>query len=285
MQSSVRFWLSYPRGKHTITRIAENTHNAAKLFNTETMMYALSVLNSPCKGSGNITLLEEDSWREQQCAAHDGAPYGGELFHWRAHRDDAEPCALTCRGTPQHLGQKPDPTISLSDEEERVVVVVLAARVSDGTRCRPGSLDMCIDGRCQGSYKSCFLQQSTEGKHTGSCFNAQVTPARPARAARPGPAHGLFKKSPSLVRPIVAPRAQTSPDTLLVFRELAELLFVFRVSDSVDSGHLRTRTGAKCPEAICSPAWTSRPRRPPLRYRSEPVLDIEDRMLSAYLPS
>lgn len=100
----------------------------------------------PCRG--NVSLLEEDIWREQQCSAHDDTPYGGELFHWRAHRDDAEPCALTCRGTPQHSGQSPEPTVSL-DDEDRVVVAVLAARVSDGTRCRPGSLDMCIDGRCQ----------------------------------------------------------------------------------------------------------------------------------------
>ncbi|XP_049881211.1 protein madd-4 isoform X2 [Pectinophora gossypiella] len=100
----------------------------------------------PCRA--NSTLLEEDVWREQQCAAHDSTPYGGELFHWRAHRDDDEPCALTCRGTPQHVGQRPEPTASL-DDEDRVVVAVLAARVSDGTRCRPGSLDMCIDGRCQ----------------------------------------------------------------------------------------------------------------------------------------
>ncbi|XP_075985885.1 ADAMTS-like no long nerve cord [Anticarsia gemmatalis] len=100
----------------------------------------------PCRA--NISLLEEDVWREQQCSAHDDTPYGGELFHWRAHRDDAEPCALTCRGAPQHSGQSPEPTVSL-DEEDRVVVAVLAARVSDGTRCRPGSLDMCIDGRCQ----------------------------------------------------------------------------------------------------------------------------------------
>ncbi|XP_047036539.1 ADAMTS-like protein 1 isoform X4 [Helicoverpa zea] len=100
----------------------------------------------PCRG--NISLLEEDIWREQQCGAHDDTPYGGELFHWRAHRDDAEPCALTCRGTPQHSGQSPEPTVAL-DDEDRVVVAVLAARVSDGTRCRPGSLDMCIDGRCQ----------------------------------------------------------------------------------------------------------------------------------------
>ncbi|CAB3226298.1 unnamed protein product [Arctia plantaginis] len=102
----------------------------------------------PCRA--NVSLLEEDIWREQQCSAHDDTPYGGELFHWRAHRDDAEPCALTCRGTPQHSGQSPEPTVSL-DDEDRVVVTVLAARVSDGTRCRPGSLDMCIDGRCQNS--------------------------------------------------------------------------------------------------------------------------------------
>ncbi|XP_059062707.1 protein madd-4 isoform X1 [Achroia grisella] len=100
----------------------------------------------PCRA--NVSLLEDDIWREQQCSAHDGTPYGGELFHWRAHRDDAEPCALTCRGTPQHSGQRPEPTVSL-DDDDRVVVAVLAARVSDGTRCRTGSLDMCIDGRCQ----------------------------------------------------------------------------------------------------------------------------------------
>ncbi|KOB77865.1 hypothetical protein OBRU01_03339 [Operophtera brumata] len=60
----------------------------------------------PCRG--NVSLLEDDIWREQQCSAHDNTPYGGELFHWRAHRDDAEPCALTCRGTPHHSGQSPD---------------------------------------------------------------------------------------------------------------------------------------------------------------------------------
>lgn len=49
-------------------------------------------------------------------------------------------------------------TVSL-DDEDRVVVAVLAARVSDGTRCRPGSLDMCIDGRCQvsGVFGRCWL--------------------------------------------------------------------------------------------------------------------------------
>lgn len=61
----------------------------------------------PCRG--NVSLLEEDIWREQECSSHDNTPYGGELFHWRSHRDDDEPCALTCRGTPQHSGQSPEP--------------------------------------------------------------------------------------------------------------------------------------------------------------------------------
>lgn len=34
-------------------------------------------------------------------------------------------------------------------DEEAVVVAQLASRVQDGTRCRHGSLDMCIDGKCQ----------------------------------------------------------------------------------------------------------------------------------------
>lgn len=37
-------------------------------------------------------------------------------------------------------------------EEETTVVAQLAARVQDGTRCRPGSLDMCINGKCQVSF-------------------------------------------------------------------------------------------------------------------------------------
>lgn len=34
-------------------------------------------------------------------------------------------------------------------DEEAVVVAQLASRVQDGTRCRHGSLDMCIEGKCQ----------------------------------------------------------------------------------------------------------------------------------------
>lgn len=33
--------------------------------------------------------------------------------------------------------------------DEQSVIVQLSARVQDGTRCRSGSLDMCIQGKCQ----------------------------------------------------------------------------------------------------------------------------------------
>lgn len=36
--------------------------------------------------------------------------------------------------------------------DEQSVIVQLSARVQDGTRCRSGSLDMCIQGKCQVSF-------------------------------------------------------------------------------------------------------------------------------------
>ncbi|KAL0860686.1 hypothetical protein ABMA27_010029 [Loxostege sticticalis] len=143
----------------------------------EPVRYKICNMQS-CQGNGNISLLEEDIWREQQCSAHDNTPYGGELFHWTAHRDDAEPCALTCRGTPQHSGQSPEPTVAL-DEDDRVVVAVLAARVSDGTRCRPGSLDMCIDGRCQRVGCDLRVGSTRRVDECGNCGGDGSTCSRP----------------------------------------------------------------------------------------------------------
>lgn len=87
-------------------------------------------------------------------------PYDGTLYKWRPHYDDDNPCSLTCRGKPtlivdtstsenfsdgdnSGLGQN---GINQNDGE---LVVRLSDKVHDGTRCRPGSLDMCIDGKCQ----------------------------------------------------------------------------------------------------------------------------------------
>lgn len=58
------------------------------------------------------------------------------------------------RGRPAHL---PDDGLLIESEaedggehfEEPSVIVQLSGRVMDGTRCRSGSLDMCIQGKCQ----------------------------------------------------------------------------------------------------------------------------------------
>ncbi|XP_015837335.1 protein madd-4 isoform X3 [Tribolium castaneum] len=83
---------------------------------------------------------EAHEFREVQCSAYNSIPYQGNLYEWSAHYNDSNPCALTCKGKP----------ISESSNEDPVLVVVkLADKVHDGTRCRLGSLDMCIDGECQ----------------------------------------------------------------------------------------------------------------------------------------
>ncbi|XP_055685140.1 protein madd-4 isoform X4 [Lutzomyia longipalpis] len=96
---------------------------------------------------------ETQDFRAHQCAAYDDVPYDGSLFKWTPHYDYTEPCALTCRGQPAHL---PDEAVSGGSvenesgvDDEPSVIVQLSPRVQDGTRCRPGSLDMCIQGKCQ----------------------------------------------------------------------------------------------------------------------------------------
>lgn len=83
---------------------------------------------------------ESREFREDQCTAYDSIPYDGTLFHWAPHNDDDDPCALTCRGQPSNFEREGDTVM---------VVAKLADKVQDGTRCRLGSLDMCIDGKCQ----------------------------------------------------------------------------------------------------------------------------------------
>lgn len=77
-------------------------------------------------------------FRELQCTSFNSVLYKGQLLTWTPHYDDDRPCALVCRA---HTG----------------LVAQLAASVRDGTRCRPGSLDMCIDGKCQVSIRSTYI--------------------------------------------------------------------------------------------------------------------------------
>ncbi|KAH8286812.1 hypothetical protein KR044_003966, partial [Drosophila immigrans] len=98
---------------------------------------------------------EQHDFRANQCAAYNDVPYDGTLYKWTPHYDYVEPCALTCRGHPAHLTEdiSPESTGANGEEsehyDEQSVIVQLSSRVQDGTRCRSGSLDMCIQGKCQ----------------------------------------------------------------------------------------------------------------------------------------
>ncbi|XP_049312456.1 protein madd-4 isoform X2 [Bactrocera dorsalis] len=95
---------------------------------------------------------ELQDFRAHQCAAYNDVPYDGTLYTWTPHYDYVEPCALTCRGRPAHLHLGDSASSEVVEDPEHYddhVIVQLAASVQDGTRCRTGSLDMCIQGKCQ----------------------------------------------------------------------------------------------------------------------------------------
>lgn len=101
---------------------------------------------------------DQQDFRALQCTAYNDVPYDGALFSWEPHYDYSEPCVLTCRGLPtaqltdEGAAAPPNSEIDYnlySTDDDPSVVVQLSDRVQDGTRCRPGSLDMCIQGKCQ----------------------------------------------------------------------------------------------------------------------------------------
>ncbi|XP_063044170.1 ADAMTS-like protein 3 isoform X2 [Engraulis encrasicolus] len=75
---------------------------------------------------------ESGDFRAQQCSAHNDIRYQGQTHEWVPVRNDpVSPCALKCQA------------------RGRSLVLELAPKVLDGTRCRTDSLDMCISGICQ----------------------------------------------------------------------------------------------------------------------------------------
>uniref|UniRef100_A0A336M0H4 CSON009496 protein n=1 Tax=Culicoides sonorensis TaxID=179676 RepID=A0A336M0H4_CULSO len=146
--------------------------------------YQLRICHAPqgCKGEAIRYKIcnmqpcpDPQDFRAQQCAAYNEVPYDGALFKWEPHYDYTEPCALTCRGKPaQQFDESPqsedEENDEYSSEDDGSVVTQLSHRVQDGTRCRPGSLDMCIHGKCQVSYKILFhsnlnLNQTLQKTH------------------------------------------------------------------------------------------------------------------------
>ncbi|XP_038130317.1 ADAMTS-like protein 1 isoform X2 [Cyprinodon tularosa] len=71
-------------------------------------------------------------FRAQQCSAHADVRYQGHFHDWLpVYNDPENPCSLKCKAKDSGL------------------VVELAPKVLDGTRCYTESLDMCISGVCQ----------------------------------------------------------------------------------------------------------------------------------------
>lgn len=79
-------------------------------------------------------------FRAVQCTAYNDQPYDGETVEWHPYYDEESPCTLMC-----------------VDSKGRVEE--MSPRVRDGTRCRLGSLDMCIDGVCQVSETDKILSR------------------------------------------------------------------------------------------------------------------------------
>ncbi|KYN22295.1 ADAMTS-like protein 3, partial [Trachymyrmex cornetzi] len=109
----------------------------------------------PCEKSSDF--------RAVQCAAFNNVPYSGQLLKWYPHYDPARPCALICRGEQTlensvrrsrqevPLGEKTmprDSTDSLLFDSDETIVVELADKVEDGTKCYAEGTDVCISGEC-----------------------------------------------------------------------------------------------------------------------------------------
>ncbi|XP_075416084.1 ADAMTS-like protein 1 isoform X2 [Tenrec ecaudatus] len=75
---------------------------------------------------------EAGDFRAQQCSAHNDVKHHGQYYEWLPVSNDPDnPCSLKCQA------------------KGTTLVVELAPKVLDGTRCYTESLDMCISGLCQ----------------------------------------------------------------------------------------------------------------------------------------
>ncbi|XP_026875646.2 ADAMTS-like protein 3 isoform X1 [Electrophorus electricus] len=106
---------------------------------------------------------ESGDFRAQQCSAHNDIKYQGQTYEWiPASYDAVLLCALRCQARGKSL------------------VVELAPKVLDGTRCRAESLDMCINGVCQEVGCDRQLGSTTKEDNCGVCGGDGST-CRPVR--------------------------------------------------------------------------------------------------------
>ena len=86
----------------------------------------LCEISQPCPG--------KDDFYAEQCAAFNSRHYKGALHEWEPHPDPLNPCTLRCK--------------ALNNGTETALIATLSPTARDGTRCRPGTLDMCVNGEC-----------------------------------------------------------------------------------------------------------------------------------------
>ncbi|XP_074090087.1 ADAMTS-like protein 3 isoform X2 [Macrotis lagotis] len=102
--------------------------------------------------SNNDCPSDAGDFRAQQCSAYNDVQYQGHYYEWLPIYDDsAAPCALKCQARGQNL------------------VVELAPKVLDGTRCNIDSLDMCISGICQAIGCDRQLGSNAKEDNCGVC--------------------------------------------------------------------------------------------------------------------
>ncbi|XP_015429195.1 PREDICTED: ADAMTS-like protein 3 [Dufourea novaeangliae] len=119
-------------------------------------------------------------FRAEQCAAYDDVPYSGQLVKWYPHYDPAKPCALICRGeqSVENTGNRfrqdtsvekmlpSDATEALQLDSDETIVVQLAEKVEDGTKCYTEGTEVCIAGECM--KVGCDLRVGSN-KNTDAC--------------------------------------------------------------------------------------------------------------------
>ncbi|XP_057238018.1 ADAMTS-like protein 3 [Malurus melanocephalus] len=102
--------------------------------------------------SSNDCPSDVGDFRAQQCSAYNDVKFQGQLYEWvPVYNHPAAPCALKC----QALGKN--------------LIVELAPKVLDGTRCNSESLDMCISGICQAVGCDRQLGSNAKEDNCGVC--------------------------------------------------------------------------------------------------------------------
>ncbi|KAM6201371.1 ADAMTS-like protein 3 [Rhynchocyon petersi] len=102
--------------------------------------------------SNNDCPPDAEDFRAQQCSAYNDVQYQGRYYEWLPrYNDPTAPCALKCHARGQNL------------------VVELAPKVLDGTRCNADSLDMCISGICQAVGCDHQLGSNAKEDNCGVC--------------------------------------------------------------------------------------------------------------------